>query len=110
MLANTTPAAQVGAPFCYTMHHEPNDPSRRGQLAGQPVRFGAFRRFRIEPVHTRFDSVSWFGYDAERSEEDGSPLCVCIALSLAEAQETFKALKAKAPWMFSERLSAGEDD
>jgi len=98
------------SPFCYTMTPEPNDPSRAGQPAGLAVRFGAFRRFCVVSVPPRFSSVVWFGYDRDRGDDHDSPLCCCVALSLEEAQEAFAFLKARAPHMFSERLSVGEQD
>lgn len=48
-----------------------NDPSRAGQLASSRERFGEFGRYAVAPVHTRFDALQWFVWDAERPDEDG---------------------------------------
>ena len=45
-----------------------NDPSRPGTLASDKRAFGPFNRYRIAAVHTRFDAVSWFVWDAETPE------------------------------------------
>jgi hypothetical protein len=41
-----------------------NDPSRKGQLAARKQLFGDFSRYAVAPVHTRFDAVEWFVWDA----------------------------------------------
>jgi len=42
-----------------------NNKRLAGQLAGKYEFFGKHNRFAIAPVHTRFDSVDWFCWDAE---------------------------------------------
>lgn len=42
-----------------------NDPNKTGQLAANKVLFGYNNRYAIAPVHTRFDKVQWFVWDAE---------------------------------------------
>lgn len=51
-----------------------NDPSKHGQLAAKRVLFGDFSRYSIAPVHTRFDRVMWFVWDAETVSVDGTGL------------------------------------
>jgi hypothetical protein len=41
-----------------------NNPNLAGQLASKKVLFGGYSRFAIAPVHTRFDDVEWFVWDA----------------------------------------------
>jgi len=50
---------------------EPNNPARAGCLASRPFNHGPFGRYRIAAVHTRFDAVEWFVWDAETPDEDG---------------------------------------
>lgn len=42
-----------------------NDPRKAGQLASRKAFFGDYHRFAIAAVHTRFDDVEWFVWDAE---------------------------------------------
>lgn len=42
-----------------------NDPNKRGELAGPKQLFGPRKRYAIAPVHSRFDRVAWFVWDAE---------------------------------------------
>ena len=46
-----------------------NDAQRAGQLAAPKESFGDFGRFSVAPVHTRFDEVQWFAWDAERKDD-----------------------------------------
>ena len=63
-----------------------NNPRRAGELAGNWRVFGAFSRFKVAPVHTRFKRVSWFVWDAEKvDEETGLSSIVRQAPSEAEA-------------------------
>ena len=41
-----------------------NDPAKAGQLADQKVLFN-LSRYAVAPVHTRFDAVTFFVWDAE---------------------------------------------
>ena len=41
-----------------------NDPARKGELAARKRLFGDFGRYAVAPVHTRFDAVEWFVWDA----------------------------------------------
>jgi hypothetical protein len=43
-----------------------NDPTKAGALAGRKHMFGNLSRFAVAPVHTRFDAVQWFVWDANR--------------------------------------------
>ena len=45
-----------------------NDPSKAGQLADAKHVFGPRNRYAIAPVHSRFDSVGWFVWDAEKPD------------------------------------------
>ena len=44
---------------------ENNEKQRMGELAGPKDRFGPFGRYAVAPVHTRFEAVEWFVWDAE---------------------------------------------
>ena len=49
-----------------------NNPSLKGSLAAKKQFFGEGRRYAVAPVHTRFDAVEWFVWDAEHSLSDMS--------------------------------------
>ncbi len=49
-----------------------NNPALRGSLAARKQFFGDNRRFAIAPVHTRFEAVEWFVWDAEHALSDMS--------------------------------------
>lgn len=42
-----------------------NNPSLKGSLAARKQFFGDNGRYAVAPVHTRFDAVEWFVWDAE---------------------------------------------
>lgn len=42
-----------------------NNPLMKGSLAAPKQFFGDDRRYAVAPVHTRFDAVEWFVWDAE---------------------------------------------
>ena len=42
-----------------------NNPMLRGSLAAPKQRFGDHGRYAVAPIHTRFDAVEWFVWDAE---------------------------------------------
>ena len=46
-----------------------NNPTLRGSLAAPKQRFGDWGRYAIAPVHTRFDDLEWFVWDAEVIDE-----------------------------------------
>lgn len=50
-----------------------NNPALEGQLAAPKKLFGEHNRFAIAPVHTRFDAVQWFIWDADTIDSDGNP-------------------------------------
>lgn len=51
-----------------------NDPRRKGELASRKQLFGERSRYAVAPLHTRFDAVTWFVWDAEGPEaEYGKP-------------------------------------
>lgn len=47
-----------------------NNPALRGSLAAAKQRFGDNGRYAVAPVHTRFDAVEWFVWDAEHPLSD----------------------------------------
>ena len=47
-----------------------NDPTRRGELAAPKLLFGRNSRYAVAPVHTRFDDIEWFVWDAEHPLSD----------------------------------------
>lgn len=48
-----------------------NNKNLAGQQADKKEFFGEFKRYAIAPVHTRFDSVMWFVWDAEVVDDLG---------------------------------------
>jgi len=69
-----------------TKQVEANDPSRAGQLAGRQRLFGDYSRYAVAPVHTRFDAVEFFVWDAELTDEvTGGPAVIRQAATEAEA-------------------------
>lgn len=48
-----------------------NNKNIAGQIASDKIRFGECGRYAIAAVHTRFDAVQWFVWDAERPGIDG---------------------------------------
>ena len=49
-----------------------NNASLKGSIAARKQFFGDNRRYAIAPVHTRFDAVEWFVWDAEHPLSDMS--------------------------------------
>ena len=47
-----------------------NDPARKGELATRKQFFGENRRYAVAPIHTRFDALEWFVWDAEHHLSD----------------------------------------
>lgn len=41
-----------------------NNPNLKGSLAAKKIIFGDYSRYAVAPVHTRFDAVEWFVWDA----------------------------------------------
>ena len=72
-------------------HTITNDPARKGELAADKHIFGPRNRYAVAPVHSRFDSVGWFVWDAETPGDDydpvmgHSPAVIRIADTLDEA-------------------------
>lgn len=56
---------RTNAPNCGFPRKLANDPTRAGQLAARKKLFGDACRYAIAPVHTRFDAIEWFVWDAE---------------------------------------------
>ena len=65
-----------------------NNPNLAGQLASKKVLFGGYSRFAIAPVHTRFDAVEWFVWDAERIDPvTGGPDVIAQESTKEQAME-----------------------
>lgn len=47
----------------------PNAPHLAGSPASNKESFGEFSRYAVMAVHTRFDAVQWFVFDAETTDE-----------------------------------------
>ena len=63
-----------------------NNPTRKGELAARKQLFGDCSRYAVAPVHTRFDTVQWFVWDAELTcRETGLPEVIRQAETLGEA-------------------------
>lgn len=60
-----------------------NDPARAGQLASRKLIFGDLSRYAVAAVHTRFDAVQWFVWDA------ASPLPGDLGLAVVRQAATF---------------------
>ena len=54
-----------------------NNPAIAGELATEKQTFGDCSRYAVAAVHTRFDAVSWFVWDANQTDEiTGEPLVI----------------------------------
>ena len=62
-----------------------NNPALKGKLAARKQLFGEFRRYAVAPLHTRFDAITWFVWDAHVADENGDPAVIRQADTLAEA-------------------------
>lgn len=64
-----------------------NEPAKAGQLAARKRLFGDCSRYAVAPVHTRFDAVQWFVWDAEHPwiDGDGKPNVIRQADKLEDA-------------------------
>ena len=67
-----------------------NDPSKKGQQAAIPIRFGSwagYPKYMVSPVYSRFarDEVSWFVYDLTNRDDMGMHPIIRQEGSLAEA-------------------------
>ena len=63
-----------------------NNPKLKGQLAAPKELFGDFSRYAIAPVHTRFDAVQWFVWDAEHPDCTENQRTVVIRQEDTKAQ------------------------
>ena len=66
-----------------------NNPEKRGQLAAKKKLFGEHSRYAVAPIHTRFDAVEWFVWDAEIINSDGLPEIIRQAATEQEAIQDF---------------------
>lgn len=48
--------------------HIQNDIAKAGQIAKRKALFGDCSRYAVAPVHTRFDAVQWFVWDADNMD------------------------------------------
>ena len=62
-----------------------NDPALKGNLAARKQLFGDFKRYAVAPLHTRFDAITWFVWDADVADENGDPAVIRQADTLEEA-------------------------
>lgn len=53
-----------------------NIPSLAGREAAPARCFGPWNRYRVVPVHSRFDAVTWFVTDAESRDDADLPAVV----------------------------------
>lgn len=53
-----------------------NNPALAGQLAARKITFGNNSRYAFAPVHTRFDAVQYFVWDANKPDEYGAPTII----------------------------------
>lgn len=64
-----------------------NNPKLAGQLAAKKELFGGHSRYAIAPIHTRFDAVEWFVWDAEQIDKQTK-----LASVIRQAQTKAEAL------------------
>jgi hypothetical protein len=62
-----------------------NQPALRGELAAEKQYLGPVSRFSVAPVHTRFDCVEWFVWDAWRTDAEGMSTVLRQSNTLAHA-------------------------
>ena len=62
-----------------------NNPALKGQPAARKQFFGHCSRFAVAPVHTRFDAVEWFVWDASLATDGELAPVICQAATLEEA-------------------------
>ena len=65
-------------PFTPTLPAQPNNPAQKGQLASRKVCFGDCSRYAVAAVHTRFEAVEWFVWDAEHPDATPEQMAVVI--------------------------------
>lgn len=70
-----------------------NDPTLRGQKAGEVETIGANNRYDLFPVHTRFDAVAWFIEDRETLDAMGLADVVVQANSRREALDALDRVR-----------------
>jgi hypothetical protein len=69
LLKNNVGGPPVRATTSFLMTASANNPRKAGQLASDKKIFGQNSRYAVAAVHTRFDAVQWFVWDAERLDE-----------------------------------------
>jgi len=75
-----------------------NNPARKGELAAPKHVFGPRDRYAVAPVHSRFDNIAWFVWDAENPDRRDydkvlgyAPAVIRIRTSYKEAVEGLSA-------------------
>lgn len=76
----------------YTYKIEANDPGKAGQLAGKKMLFGDCSRYAVAPIHTRFNNLTWFVWDAEAISD--SDLAQNHPVPVIRQEESFEAAVA----------------
>ena len=72
--------------FPFSSRPSPSNNSRlAGRLATTKRRFGEAGRYAVAAVHTRFEAVEWFVWDAETPDHDGFATVVRQEATEAEA-------------------------
>jgi hypothetical protein len=66
-------------------HNIKNIPPQAGALAARKQFFGDASRYAVAPIHTRFDAVSWFVWDALKTDDDGHSTVIRQEETLAAA-------------------------
>lgn len=61
-----------------------NNPLLKGQLAARKQFFDGYR-FAVAPIHTRFDALEWFVWDANVTDKSGRAEVVRQAATLEDA-------------------------
>lgn len=62
-----------------------NNPAKKGQLASRKLIFGDCSRYAVAAIHTRFEAVEWFVWDAEQLDAHGFPEVIRQEPTLDEA-------------------------
>lgn len=73
----------------YNFKVSSNNANMKGSLAGRKVLFGDCSRYAVAPIHTRFDEVEWFVWDADKLDNLGIPEVIRQALTFEEAVAGF---------------------
>lgn len=64
-----------------------NDATKAGHLAAPKRFFGDHSRYAVAPIHTRFDTLEWFVWDADDCDHAGKPEVIRQCDTLENALE-----------------------